>query len=65
MAFMDTANDFWKAQYARDLLAGLGYEWDVDGIGDDEVIGLAEQEGFDWDDEAHMWRPMGALADSE
>jgi hypothetical protein len=55
---MDAAHDFWQAEYARDLLAGLGYEWDVSSLPDDEAIVLAEQEGYEWDAAAHMWRPM-------
>ena len=57
MTFMDAAAEFWKSERARELLHGLGYEWDVDQADDDEVVGLAEQEGYTWDDHDHAWYP--------
>jgi hypothetical protein len=53
--FSEAASVFWQAERARDLLEGLGYRWDVRNAKDDEVIYLAEQEGFEWDGEA--WVP--------
>ena len=57
MTFMDAAETFWKAERARDLLHGLGYEWDIDDAADDEVIGLVEQEGYFWDEHDQAWYP--------
>ena len=53
-SFADAAESLWKIEYARDLLAGLGYEWDIDGADGDELVLLAEQEGCEWD--GAMWR---------
>ena len=54
---MDAAAEFWKAEQARDILHGLGYEWNIDDAADDEVIGLVEQEGYFWDEHDQAWYP--------
>jgi hypothetical protein len=56
--FVEAASAFWEAERARDLLEGLGYQWDVRNQDDADVIALAEQEGFCWDGES--WVPEGS-----
>ena len=62
-SFADAAGSFWKKEYARDLLAGLGYEWNIDGADGAELVLLAEQEGYEWD--GAMWRPVAFDEDED
>lgn len=56
--------EFWKGEYARDLLKALGYDGDIDAMDDDTAIECAELEGFEWSDEDSHWNPLEGIEDA-